>query len=178
MKTMKTSFLMTNAWCSPKERLHNSAEGRGQWWCYEDNIGFLAGSWDLVLPVLERLCSLTLSSSFPLLGFQAAQIMSSSKSKTLWGYGVCGEYMEKLAVAPDMKPRGGGGGCGMKTLTKTCSHRITRCAICTAWAWPQPPFERSMLTRGLLTELLRSRGGWCWGPWTVGTIEIESALWA
>lgn len=108
-----------------------------------------------------------------LLGFQAALIMSSSKFKTLWGYGVCDEYMEKLAVAPDMRPRGGGG-YGMKTLTKTCSYRITRSALCTAWAW----LERSMLTRGFLTELLRSRGGWCWGPWTVGTIEIESALWA
>lgn len=83
--------------------------------------------------------------------------------------------MEKLAVAPDVRSRAGGD-CGIKTLTKTCSHRITRSALGTAWAWPRPSFERSMLTRGLLTELLRSREGWCWGPWTVGTIEIEAAL--
>lgn len=43
-----------------------------------------------------------------MLGFQAVQIMSSSKSKTSGVWGMCRIY-EKLAVPPAMRPGGGGG---------------------------------------------------------------------
>lgn len=105
--------------------------------------------------------------------YQAFRLTDSPSSRPP-PHGRCGGYLEKLAVPRDMSPRAGGD-CNMKALTKLWEHRIAYIALCIAWAWPSS--ERSVISRGPTTELLRSRGGWCWGLWTVGDIEVESALW-